>query len=39
MEDGHNLDKIRPEAIDDSVATMDDLAKGLVADLRHDSPR
>jgi hypothetical protein len=39
MEDGHNLDRIRPDAIDDAVIAVDDFTQGFVANLRHDSPR
>lgn len=38
MEDGHNLHKVKPEAIDDPVVTVDDLAKRLVTDLWHHPP-
>ncbi len=38
MEDGHNLDKVGPDAIDDSVVTVNHLANRLVANLRDDAP-
>jgi hypothetical protein len=38
MEDGHNFDKIGPDAIHDSVVTVNHLANGVVANLRDDAP-
>jgi len=38
MEDGHNLDKIGPDAIHDAVVTVDHLTNRVVADLRNDAP-
>jgi hypothetical protein len=37
MEDRHNLDQIRPDAIHDSAAAVDHLTKRVVADLRNDA--
>lgn len=38
MEDGHNLDEIWPDAIHDSVVTVNHLANCVVANLRDDAP-
>jgi len=38
VEDGHNFDEVKSEAIDDAVVAVEDLAKRLVADLRHHPP-
>ena len=38
MEDGYNLEKIRPDAIHDAVVTVDDLTNRVVANLRDDAP-
>jgi hypothetical protein len=38
MEDGHNLDKIGPDAIHDAVVTVNHLADRVVANLRNDAP-
>jgi hypothetical protein len=37
VEDGDNLDKIRPDAIHDAIVAADDLAKCLVANLKNDA--
>src|SRR6266542_4318006 len=39
MEDGHNLDKIEPDAIHESVVTVNHLANRVVANLRDDASR
>jgi len=39
MEDGYNLGKVKPETIDDTIVAVGDLAKRLVPDLWHHSPR
>jgi hypothetical protein len=38
MEDGHNLDKIGPDAIHDAVVAVNHLANRVVANLRDDAP-
>ena len=39
MKDGGDLDDVVAQAVDDSVATVDDLADRFVAKLRHDTSR
>jgi hypothetical protein len=38
MEDGHNLDKIGPDAKHEAVVTVNHLTNRVVANLRDDAP-
>ncbi len=39
VKDRCDLDNVEPQAVDDSVVAVDDLADRLVAKLRYDAPR